>query len=275
MNDFVPIVVDYATQHAFKLGSQFQVKFMNESYWRKPKIRIDRPIILDFSQTTKKLAGQILRDIIVREYQRRVKAVIKGFREGKTREEVLKRFKWLIFCIEESQDLIGRYLKQDDDLATAMNCGRNYRISFIFMSQRLADLNTRLTERTCYLLGKLIGDNNLRKISKVLGIGRKKLKFIESLPKGEFVFYNGERIERIKFPKFEGYGRAYEIERQIIQRKPRSLWRRMKDAFSSKQDSEDTEDSEPYDYEKEYQQEEEEWDKWLTEEEEWQEEEDW
>ena len=120
-------------------------------------------------------------DIIKKEYYRRVQKVIRGFRRGKTREQILERMHWLIFAIEESQDVMGRYLKQDDDLATAMNCGRNYKISF------------------CYF-------NNLRKISRLLGISRKKLKFIEQLKRGEFVFYNGEKIERVEFPLFQGYG---------------------------------------------------------------------
>lgn len=229
----IPIVVDYASQHCFKLGSRFQVKFLNESYWRKPKIRINKPIILDFSQTTKKQAGEILRDIIKSEYYERVQAVIRGFREGKTREEILERFKWLIFAVEESQDLIGRYLRQDDDLATAMNCGRNYKITFVYLSQRIADLNTSLVERCAYLIGKQVGDNNLAKLSRLLGIGRRKLKFIETLAKGEFVFYEGSRIERIQFPKFEGYGRAYEIRRELIQRKKKNLWQKLKVALSN------------------------------------------
>lgn len=96
------------------------------------------------------------------------------------------------------------------------------------------------------------------------------MKFIETLQKGEFVFYNGERIERIKFPKFEGYGKAYEVQRRIIKRKSRGLWRKMKDAFSSKQEeSTETEDTKPYDYEKESEQEEEEWDEDIDFLEEW------
>lgn len=278
MNDFTPIVIDYASQHCFKLGQRFQVKFMNESYWLKPKIHIDKPIILDFSQTTKSIAGEIIRDIIKREYYIRVKAVIEGFREGKTREQILEAFKWQIYATEESQDLIGRYLKDDDDLKTAVSCGRNYRVSFCFLTQRLADLNTQLVERCCYLIGKQLGDNNLRKVSRVLGLPRKQVKFIETLQKGEFVFYNGERIERIKFPKFEGYGKAYEVQRRIVKRKSRGLWRKMKDAFSSKQEEsteEEREDTETYDSEKEFEEEEKEWDEWLTSEEEWEEDSEW
>jgi len=277
----IPIIIDYTSQHCFKLP--FEVKFLNESYWRKPRIEINKPIILDFSQTTKELAGEILRDIIKKEYLKRVKIVIEGFREGKDREEILKGFKWLVFCLEEAQDLIGRYLKSDDDLATAMNCGRNYKITFVYLTQRLADLATSLVERCSYLIGKQTSDNNLRKISRILGISRKKLKFIETLPKGSFIFYNGERVERLDFPKFLGFGRAYEVKRTIIKRKSpkESLWARLKDSFKPKikdvietteQDSEEAseQDSEENEeYKEDFSNEEYDWDEFLTTEEEW------
>lgn len=232
------VVCDYATQHAFKLGENFTVRFLSKDYWIKPKIRLNGNTILDFSQTTKKVAGEILRDIIKMEYYRRVQKVIKGFREGKTREEILNRFHWLIFALEEAQDVIGRYLKQDDDLATAMNCGRNYKISFCFLTQRIADLNSSLVERCAFLIGKQTGDNNLRKISSTIGISRKKLKFVEGLKKGEFIFYNGEGIKKVKFPKFAGFGRAYEYKTEIIQRRKSSstLWEKLKESFKKRKE---------------------------------------
>jgi len=242
----IPVVCDYATQHCFKLGSQFQVRFLNASYWRVPKIRISKPIILDFSQNAKKQSGKILRDIIKQEYYSRVEKVIQGFRLGKDRKAILARMPWQIWAIEESQDLIGRYLKQDSDLSTAMACGRNFKISFIYLSQRIADLNTSLVERCAYLIGKQLGDNNLRKVSRILGIGRKKLKFIETLKQGEFIFYNGEKIERVQFPLFQGYGRAYEYERQLVQRKRKGLWEKMREAFKPRNLNLETEtDTEP------------------------------
>jgi hypothetical protein len=234
-------LIDYASQHCFRM-KDFQVRFLNKDYLlKKPRIKIEHNTILDFSQTTKAIAGEILRDIIKREYYDIVQTVIKGFREGKTREGIMRGFKWLIFAIEESASLIGRYIKSDDDLNIALTQGRNYRIGFVFLTQRLASLNADLVEKCSYLVGKQLGSNNLRRLSSVLGMGRKKLKFIETLSKGEFVFYEGSRLERIKFPKFEGYGKAYEIGREIIYRKPRSLWRKMKDAFSSKREQLETE----------------------------------
>ena len=79
-----------------------------------------------------------------------------------------------------------------------MAIGRNFKINVVYAAQRLSDLNTQLVERSAYLISKMIRDNNLRKISNVLGISRKKLTFIETMQKGEFICYNGERIERLK-----------------------------------------------------------------------------
>ncbi len=186
----IPCVVDFATVHAFNLGSRFTVKFLNEKYLlKKPRINIDRPIIIDISQTRKPQASEIIKELIKNTYYDRVHEVINNFRNGQTERKLNKP--WIIFCLEEANPTIGKYLKSDSDLATAMAVGRNYNISFIFVTQRLAELNTALSERTAYLIGKVVGDNNIRKLSRILAIPRNKLKFVETLPKGQFLFYNG------------------------------------------------------------------------------------
>lgn len=228
----IVVLIDYASQHCFHLEG-YEVKFMNEKYWLKPNIDIEHNIILDFSQTTKHIAGKIIRDIIKREYLRRVKLVIEGFRQGKTRKQIMSKLPFLIFAVEESSSLIGRYLKSDDNLNTSLTCGRNYRIAFMFLTQRVQSLNAELVEKCSYLIGKQLGSNNLRRISNILGIPRGKLKFVESLPQGEFIFYTGSQIEKVKFPLFEGNGRAYEIGRELLMRKKKGLWQRMKQAFKN------------------------------------------
>lgn len=214
--DTVDVIVDYASQHCFKL--KFQVVFMKEDYLLKPHFAIHNDIILDFSQTTKKVAGQIIRVMVKEEFMRRVQDVISLFKKGEPR--IIKR-PWFRFWFEESQDLIGRYLGEDDDLKTVMCVGANYKMSFGFITQRLADLNAKLVERSAFLVGRQTGDNNLRKLSSTFGVPRKKLRFIESLKVGEFVFYNGERLEKIQFPLFEGKGRAYELGSRVIRKKIR------------------------------------------------------
>jgi len=98
--------------------------------------------------------------------------------------------------------------------------------------------NTTLSERTAYLIGKIVGDNNIRKLSRLLGISRRKLKFVETVSRGDFLFYNGDRIERLRFPKFNG-SRAM-IERKIFKKKPKStsLWQKMKEAFNPNEEEE-------------------------------------
>lgn len=236
--DAIPCVIDFASVHCYNLGSKFTVKFLNKNYLlRKPRININKPLIIDISQTRKPIASEIIRELIKREYYSRVHEVIDNFHNGM--EERLLEKPWLIFCLEEANVTIGKFLKSDSDLATAMCVGRNYNLSFIFVSQRLAELNTTLSERTAYLIGRVCGDNNIRKISRLLGISRRKLKFVETLPRGEFLFYNGDRIERLRFPKFNG-SRAM-IERKIFKKKPKStsLWQKMKEAFNPNEEEEE------------------------------------
>lgn len=241
--DAIPCVVDFATVHAFNLGSKFTVKFLNEKYLlRKPRININKPMIIDISQTTKPQASEIIRELIKNEYYSRVHEVIANFKNGMEKRQLNRE--WLVFCLEEAQTTIGKFLKSDSDLATAMAVGRNYNLGFIFVTQRLSELNTALSERTAYLIGKVVGDNNIRKLSRLLGIPRKKLKFVETLPRGQFLFHNGERIERLEFPKYNG-SRASEIKRTIFKKKPKNknLWQKLKDSFKSEQPQDDSENS--------------------------------
>lgn len=224
--------VDFATVHAFELGKEFTVKFLNENYLiKKPHIDLDSNIIIDISQTTKPIASEIIRELIKAKYYERVKEVITTFQNG---SKVRKLYRpWLIFVLEEAQTTIGKFSKEDSDLRTAMAVGRNYRINFIFITQRLSELDTALSERSAYLIGKTQGDNNLRKLSNLLGIPRRKLKFVETLAKGEFLFYNGEGVEKLKFPLYNGS--RVSIESEVIKRKPKNLWQKLKDAFNQPQ----------------------------------------
>jgi len=244
--DSTVIAIDFATNYAFELGRDFKVKFLNENYLiKKPKIDLTQNLIIDISQTSKNIASQIITELIKSEYYKRVSEVIEGFQSGDTERKLYRPF--LIFALEETQSVIGSHLKEDNDLKTAMAVGRNYKINFIFITQRLSEIDTALAERSSYLIGKTNGDNNIRKLSNLLGISRRKLKFVESLQKGEFVFYSGERVERVKFPLFSG--QRVTVESEIIKRKPRNLWQRMKDAFSTeKPDFEKVEFPEEEDY---------------------------
>jgi hypothetical protein len=244
--DSTVIAIDFATNYAFELGKDFRVKFLNENYLiKKPKIDLTQNLIIDISQTSKNVASQIITELIKSEYYKRVSEVIEGFQSGETERKLYRPF--LIFALEETQSVIGSHLKEDNDLKTAMAVGRNYKINFIFITQRLSEIDTALAERSSYLIGKTSGDNNIRKLSNLLGISRRKLKFVETLNKGEFVFYNGERVEKVKFPLFSGH--RVTVESEIIKRKQRNLWQRMKDAFSTdKPDFEKIEFPEEEDY---------------------------
>lgn len=81
--DSVVCVVDFATVHAFELGKEFSVKFLNENYLiKKPHIDLDSNIVIDVSQTTKPIASEIIRELIKAKYYERVKEVIANFQNG-------------------------------------------------------------------------------------------------------------------------------------------------------------------------------------------------
>jgi len=46
------------------------------------------------------------------------------------------------------------------------------------------------------------------------------------------------KIERVQFPLFKGYGRAYEFKRVFIKRKKKGLWDRMISVFNPSPDRE-------------------------------------
>ena len=161
--DSTVIAIDFATNYAFELGKDFRVKFLNENYLiKKPKIDLTQNLIIDISQTSKNVASQIITELIKSEYYKRVSEVIEGFQSGETERKLYRPF--LIFALEETQSVIGSHLKEDNDLKTAMAVGRNYKINFIFITQRLSEIDTALAERSSYLIGKTSGDNNIRKL---------------------------------------------------------------------------------------------------------------
>ena len=90
-----------------------------------------------------------------------------------------------------------------------------------------------------------------------------------NLPLG--CFLNAKTDELVQFPDFKQRGKPYEIKIEQPpprEEKPKGILQKIKDAFNPK-----LSEIEPYDYNTEYAEEEEEWNEFLTTEEEW--EEDW
>jgi len=140
-------------------------------------------------------------------------------------------YNWLCYVIEEGQSVIGSSAlrgKENYFWLKAISTGRNLGLSFIFTGQRLSDISTKAIERCGgYLLGKMTGDNDLKKV-RALG-GKELSQQVKTLPTGSFIYYNGTQ-EQIDFPLFQSYGKPKPyIQPQL--NVEISLWNRIKGAM--------------------------------------------
>ena len=149
---------------------------------------------------------------------------------------------------------------------------RNLGLHFILASQRMQDLNTKIRARTRLMLGRISLDDYELKIRRLLRHSKHR-KDILHFNRGMWLYVSIDT--RFKMPLLpEQQYKPYEIMKPMKkQLKPQKegflmqIYRKLGIQQKSKE--------EVYDYEKESEEESEEWDEWLTEEEEWQEEEEW
>jgi len=129
-----------------------------------------------------------------------------------------KIYQWLVYVIEEAQNIIGSSAlrgRENGFWLKAISTSRNFGLAYIFIGQRLADISTKAVERCGgYLLGKMTGDNDLRKV-KALG-GKELREQVKQLEVGSFIYYNGNTTQQIDFPLFESYGRPKPYNELIV-----------------------------------------------------------
>lgn len=118
-----------------------------------------------------------------------------------------------LYFIEETQNCFGTYALSGTEgrffLKIASECA-NYGMILVGIGQRLADISTRIVERTRYFLfGATSGDNDLRKLKRM---GSQKLvEGVEGLKRGQFTFYDKDEDHafQIDFPKFVQKSKPY------------------------------------------------------------------
>ena len=122
-----------------------------------------------------------------------------------------------VFLLEEAQNCLGQFALVGEVgrfwLKIISEC-KNYGMVFFFITQRLADVSTRIVERTRYfLLGSTSGDNDLSKIRRMGG--RKLADYVSSLKKGQFLLFDKDSKEqyRITFDLFVQNGKPYPYTR--------------------------------------------------------------
>jgi len=136
-----------------------------------------------------------------------------------------KVLNWIVYVIEEAQNIIGSSAlrsRENRFWLKAISTGRNIGLSFIFIGQRLSDISAKAVERCQgYLIGKMLGDNDLRKLR---GIAGKELSWlVKDLEVGQFYYYNGQR-HLIAFPRFHSYGQP---EQYTEPEKPKGFWAKL------------------------------------------------
>lgn len=161
----------------------------------------------------------IIREIIRDNYlDRRIRKIHNGMREKWARDKgitftVEDSRDYYIAIIEEAQNVIGSYALMRRNgkkwLKMISDC-RNFDFSLIFIGQRLADISAKATERcNAYFFGKMLGDNDILKVKRILGKGTETdaiVKQIKQLEVGQFIFWNGEQTFLVTTPKFEPNG---------------------------------------------------------------------
>lgn len=120
--------------------------------------------------------------------------------------------RFILYLVEEGQLLLGRYslMKRiGRDVFTILSVGRNFGISNIIIGQRLADMSTSALERCAgYLFGKMVGDNDIAKLRRIVGRDSPIVDDVKrlELEKGQFIYYDGASAYDFNCPKYDSKG---------------------------------------------------------------------
>lgn len=122
-----------------------------------------------------------------------------------------------VYVVEEMQNVLGSYSmngQQGRFWLKEISEGRNFGQIFIGIGQRLADISTKVVERSrYYLFGAMTGDNDIRKVRRIGGKGlAEKLK---TLDQGQFVLYDKMKkntVTIIGFPMFKQKDKPYKYK---------------------------------------------------------------
>lgn len=124
-----------------------------------------------------------------------------------------------IYVIEEIQNIFGTHSingKSGGFWLKEVSEGRNYGQYMIGLGQRLADISTKIVERTRYfLLGAISGENDAKKIRSMFGKkGASVVEQLRGLKRGEFLWVDQQNPSEnsfvITFPPWVQNGSPYE-----------------------------------------------------------------
>ena len=124
---------------------------------------------------------------------------------------------WILYLVEESQLLIGRYslMKRiGRDVLGTLSIGRNFNMSFVLIGQRLADMSASAVEKCDgYLLGKILGDNDIAKLKRIVGRKSDIMEDVKKLElgKGHFIYFDGASAYDFNCPPYKNAGKPLEM----------------------------------------------------------------
>lgn len=156
-------------------------------------------LLVDLPYTDTQLVRKTITEILMEDFvrKRKLKEQFKGIIPFQN-----------LYVVEEMQNVWGSYGMAGSHGRFALKifseCA-NYGMIIWGITQRCADVSTKALERSeYYLIGKLTGDNDIKKIIKVTkkNLGEK----VKSLKRGEFLFWdeeNPEYVDLLYFPKFK------------------------------------------------------------------------
>ena len=184
------------------------------------------------------------------------------------------KFERVVFIVEESQNCFDSSIiskKIFNKLRKIFSVARNLGLHFILASQRMQDLNTKIRARTRLMLGRISLDDYELKIRRLLRHSKYR-KDILHFDRGIWLYVATDTEFQMPLLSQQKY-KPYEIMKpQKKQPQPQKEGFLMQ--IYKKLGIQQKTEQEVYNYEKESEEEGEEWNEFLATEEEWQEEED-
>lgn len=186
----------------------FRFKFDEMPYVDISKVRhipLVQDLLIDIPYTSIRLTKDAITQVLMEDFikKRQLKEKFKGDIPYSN-----------VYMVEEMHNVWGTFgltgIRGEFALKIFSECA-NYGMIIIGITQRLADVSTKIVERSRYLLvGNLSGDNDTGKLKRVTN--KQISEKVKTLKRGEFIFIdrdNLEYVELIYFPKFEGKGKPY------------------------------------------------------------------
>jgi len=122
------------------------------------------------------------------------------------------------YILEECQNLVpSGSLRSGEfgEISRFVTQGRNYGLSYIAITQRLASVDTNLIEISgLHYFGKLEGENTVRKAKAWLG--KEWLETVRDLDVSEFLVQYGSQIDRQRMPYYQCLSKPQELTEEMV-----------------------------------------------------------